>query len=74
MAGNGLTSDIPVSYRFPRPCQPVPAMRFIGYMPQVPRKGEHIWLGGMWRRVIGVDWRFDELPQAWEAILNLEDE
>jgi hypothetical protein len=73
MGANGNPSDIPTFYRFPRLCQPVPAIQFVGYMPQVPRKGEHIWLGGEWRRVIGVDWRFDNGPNSWEAILDLEE-
>lgn len=74
MTSKGPPGSIAAFFRMSRRDQPLPALSFIGYMPQIPRKGEWIHLHGQWRRVVGVDWEFDEGPHAWEAILDLEDE
>lgn len=51
-----------------------PGTTFIGYMPQVPQRKDHILLFGEYRRVRQVSWRYDEGPHSWEAVLELEGE
>ena len=45
---------------------------FIGFMPQVPRKGEYINFEGGIREVRYVLWHFDTFASAWEARVDLK--